>query len=251
MLIAELHGKRCAAVEGNEDYLTSAVFGHLRNVRDGRFWDAVFERARSVGPIMTTLRAEMQNAGVMLTPTSDVTVWFWRSFEKYGEPDLLLRFSGEQGRPLLLIVEAKLYAGKSGVGPNDQLSRYFDLVHDHSALGMLLDDDPMVALIYLTERYAAADVRESVACSRQPLAGTRMFAMQWQDILEAGREMGADSDSVIGETIRFLEVRGFERFRGFAKQVPNLGVLSGEFYHSEYFRHVIRGAESVKGSFYQ
>jgi hypothetical protein len=35
MLIAELHGKRCAAIEGNEDYLTSAAFGHLRNVRDG------------------------------------------------------------------------------------------------------------------------------------------------------------------------------------------------------------------------
>jgi hypothetical protein len=241
MLIVELHGKRCADVEGNEDYLTSAVFGHLRNVRDGRFWEVVFERARSVGPTATTLRAEMQDAGVVLSPTSDVTVWFWRSFETYGEPDLLLRFSGEQSRPLLLIIEAKLYAGKSGFGPNDQLSRYFDLLHDHSALGMLLDDDPMVALIYLTERYAAAEVRESLEWSRQVFASTRMFAMQWQDILEAGREMDAGPHGVIGETVRFLEVRGFERFSGFAKQVPNLGVLSGEFYHSEYFRHAIRG----------
>jgi hypothetical protein len=150
----------------------------------------------------------------------------------------------------LLIIEAKLYAGKSGVGPNDQLSRYFDLLHDHSALGMLLDDNPMVALIYLTERYAAADVRESVECSRQLLAGTRMFAMQWQDVLEAGREVDGGSNSVIGETVRFLEIRGFERFRGFDKQVPNLGTFSGEFYHSAYFHHVILVGESIRGSFY-
>jgi hypothetical protein len=58
MLIAELHGKRCAAADGNEDYLTSAVFRHLRSVRDGRFWSAVFKRARSVGPTMTTLLAD-------------------------------------------------------------------------------------------------------------------------------------------------------------------------------------------------
>jgi len=35
MLIAEIHGKRFPEAEGQEDWLTSAVFGHLRHIAPG------------------------------------------------------------------------------------------------------------------------------------------------------------------------------------------------------------------------
>jgi hypothetical protein len=37
MLIAEIHGKRFPEAEGQEDWLTSAVFGHLRHIPPGVF----------------------------------------------------------------------------------------------------------------------------------------------------------------------------------------------------------------------
>jgi hypothetical protein len=41
LLIGELHSKKRSALEENEGHLALAVFGHLRNVCDGRFSDGV------------------------------------------------------------------------------------------------------------------------------------------------------------------------------------------------------------------
>jgi hypothetical protein len=46
MLIAETRGKSAAEVQNNEDYLTSAVFGHLRYVPPNAFWRELFAQAR-------------------------------------------------------------------------------------------------------------------------------------------------------------------------------------------------------------
>jgi hypothetical protein len=48
LLIAEIHGKRLPEAEGQEDWLTSAVFGHLRHVAPGAFWADFLDRARTV-----------------------------------------------------------------------------------------------------------------------------------------------------------------------------------------------------------
>jgi hypothetical protein len=47
MLVAEIHGKRVHEVQDREDYLTSAVFGHLRYIQPGLFWACLFGRALS------------------------------------------------------------------------------------------------------------------------------------------------------------------------------------------------------------
>jgi hypothetical protein len=49
VLIAEIHGMRFPEAEGQDDWLTSAVFGHLRHVAAGVFWPDLFERAYTVG----------------------------------------------------------------------------------------------------------------------------------------------------------------------------------------------------------
>ena len=48
MLLAEIHGHGIGEVERNEDYLTSAVFGHLRYVPPGIFWEEFFLRAKGL-----------------------------------------------------------------------------------------------------------------------------------------------------------------------------------------------------------
>src|ERR1039458_9347477 len=140
MLLAEIHGKRCIEAEGNEDWLTSAVFGHLRQVRDGAFWRAVFGKAQSVREAATTLLHEIETEHVNLQAECEFSVSFWPSYKDYGEPDLLLRFSGIGMRSLLLIIEVKLFSYKSECGPNDQLKRYYDLLHDKAVLGSMLDE---------------------------------------------------------------------------------------------------------------
>lgn len=251
MLLAEIYGKRCAEAEGNEDWLTSAVFGHLRSVRDGAFWNALFGRAHSGHDANLTLKNELDSSGVELGSLCDLDVWFWPSYDGYGEPDLLLRYNGKHAnRPLLLIIEVKLYSGKSECGANDQLKRYYDLLQDKGALGPLLDGDPVSALVYLTERYSAEELRESVRCSNQSLAPRRMFSLQWQDVLEAAEEVKPDRYSLLGEVVRFLKVRGFERFRGFPKRLESFGAIQGHFYANQYFRHGYGVRAIPPGSFY-
>jgi hypothetical protein len=80
-----------------------------------------------------------------------------------------------------------------------------------------------------------------------------MFPLQWQDLLEAAREVNPSRDSMLGETIRFLERRGFERFRGFHKSSHNLAEISGHFYMATYFQRVrvlLNEAKSINGGFY-
>jgi hypothetical protein len=45
MLVAEVHGKRVAEAQDAEDYLTSAVFGHLRYIPPSVFWPDLFALA--------------------------------------------------------------------------------------------------------------------------------------------------------------------------------------------------------------
>jgi len=67
MLVAEAHGKVCEAAQGHEDSLTSAVFGHLRYVRPGRFWEKFLGAAKGMpgsDGIAITLGQALKDAGV-------------------------------------------------------------------------------------------------------------------------------------------------------------------------------------------
>ena len=66
MLIAEIHGKRIPEVEGQEDWLTSAVFGHLRQISPGGFWFDLFSKAVTVGEPKASLSSILASSGVTL-----------------------------------------------------------------------------------------------------------------------------------------------------------------------------------------
>src|SRR5688572_12466244 len=116
MLIAEIHGKILPEAQNHEDYLTSAVFGHLRYLAPSVFWDELFSLAKGM-PDKTgqerTIRQTLTEAGAACCRYEVLQTFFWASHQALGEPDLLLVFSGGHTPPLVVLVEAKLWSGKS------------------------------------------------------------------------------------------------------------------------------------------
>ena len=191
MLLAELSGKSCAAARDSEDYLTSAVFGHLRYVPPGAFWDALLAHARGLPGLdhaEPSLAAALADAAGLPSSYQRLTAHFWRSHPAHGEPDLLLVFTAPGRSPLVLLIEVKLWAGKSGTGDNDQLARYLRVLDDLTGAGVAVPPGAAGYLIYLTPREARAEVEESLRASADPGgARARLFRLRWQDVLLAAR----------------------------------------------------------------
>lgn len=178
MLLAELHGKRFPEAEGQEDWLTSAVFGNLRHIQPSVFWRGLFLCARSVEDKGVSLTSELDAAGIRFENFTELTTMFWRTCSKYGEPDLILRFTGPTVRPLIVLVEVKLNSSKSGVGENDQLARYLALLDDPAALPDWQSQEDRRYLIYLT-RARSQPRNWKRASQRQPRRTPRGGCSGW------------------------------------------------------------------------
>lgn len=233
MLLAEIHGKRNASVERDEDYLTSTVFGELRRVSSLAFWGEFFKRAISVTG--GNLRAELVCNNFELGPRCLFGITFWPSYPGFGEPDLLLKFVDTTGRVLLLIIEVKLFAAKSGTGKDDQLRRYFDLLQDGKQKLLAGTDVYLSGSIYLTHRFSLDELRDSVALTPNGRGARWMFTLQWQDLLEVAQDC-ADEEPILRDVAVFLRRRGYEAFRGFANPRSGADLAQGGFYRSIYFR---------------
>jgi hypothetical protein len=236
------------------NWLTSAVFGHLRHVAPGVFWPDLFERAYTVGERIS-LYSRICAAGVRLNQYSRLDVHFWKCWEHYGEPDLILCFSGGDQSPLIVVVEAKLDSGKSGTGDNDQLKRYLQLLDDADALRVCLPESKHRYLVYLTRAFPKLEIEESVRLSVDAGindAGDRIFGLQWQDVLESAAT-SAQRDLLLDEVSQFLKIRDFEAFRGFRAPPAKLKHFSGTFYGTGYFAPATKVLDRSKlneGSFY-
>ncbi len=236
MLIAEIHGKRFPEAEGQEDWLTSAVFGHLRHIAPGAFWADLFDRARTV-QTRVSLSSQIFADGIRLNQYSKLAIHFWKSWENYGEPDLILCFSGGDQSPLIIVVEVKLDSGKSATGENDQLKRYLQLLDDRSALRLFLPEGHQRYLIYLTRIFSKLEIEDSIRVSVSAGIGDaqdRMFGLQWQDVLESASAHSV-GEPLLDEVARFLRIREFEAFRGFRSPPAGLKQISGAFYGTNYF----------------
>ena len=124
MLLAELHGKAIAEAQNNEDCLTSCVFGHLRYLPPTVFWEEFLANAIGI-PVDGESNSLIEVLGkqqIRISSYSTVRVLSWPTHPKFGEPDLALVFIGEGMRPLVLFIEAKLWAEKSGSEENDHSS---------------------------------------------------------------------------------------------------------------------------------
>ena len=256
MLIAEIHGKRFPEAEDQEDWLTSAVFGHLRHIAPGAFWADLFDRAYTAGA-RVSLYSRICGAGVRLKEYAKLEIHFWKSFGGYGEPDLVLCFSGgAQQSPLLIVVEVKLDSDKSGTGDDDQLKKYLELLDEPVALRDLPSTERNHRyLVYLTRAFSELEIKDSILVSVDAGiedAGDRIFGLQWQDVLESA-SANSRSETLLDEVAQFLKIRGFEAFRGFRAPPAFAKQISGAFYETAYFALATSGLDRGKlngGKFY-
>lgn len=233
MLVAEIHGKSLEVARNTEDYLTSAVFGHLRYVPPNLFWPALLAAAKGVpGPdgVEASLGHVLAAAGTDPARYERLVARFWVFHPTQGEPDLLLLFTGGPQPPLAVLIEAKLWAGKSGTGEDDQLARYLGVLDGLDAVGVRLPPGAGRYLVYLTPREALAEVEDSLAQTADPGRDRgRLFRLRWQDVLVAARRSAGTAPeparTILADVALFLGRLGLEYFDGF-RRVGGLPMLS-------------------------
>jgi len=222
MIEAELRGKVSSDLQDAEDLLTSAVFGLLQYLPPGIFWPVVLTHAES--PAGKSFVERCKELGAHIAKYEKVGVYFWPVHQEYGEPDLLLVFSGRGQLPLCFIIETKLWASKSGREEQDQLNRYLKALKDSEWLGRITGFHGSVALpglIYLTPRAAWLELYDSIEHAPDYLvADSSLFLLQWQDILEVARQVFPQANepqrTMLSRIAEFLEHRGLAYFRGFS-----------------------------------
>lgn len=251
MLLAELHGKRFPDAEGQEDWLTSAIFGNLRHVPPSLFWKELFDRALNTHIPSTSLTSALDRLGVSFASFTEFRTVFWKNCWNYGEPDLILRFTGPNVPPLIVLIEVKLNSTKSGTGDNDQLARYLALLDDHTALPEWRCAEDHRFIVYLTRAYARQEIEESISASRKPHADIRIFGLEWRDVLETAAQ-NSQSNPLLAEVAGFLKGRGFEAFRGFRHSPIPTSWPKGTFYGSDYFTYKAGSLSgNLNGRFYE
>ncbi len=261
MIEAELHGHAARLILDNEDYLTSAVFEHLRYVQPGPFWQDFFSRCSGAGAPDQSLLDYLRQSHGEPSAYSSLDISFWPSHCELGTPDLCLCFSGgRNSRPAVILVEAKLWSGKSGTGENDQLLRYLLLLERLHELQLPVPANDVrcaiKALLFLTPHDATVELRESVSlCQPHPGLAAVLFGARWQDITTTAsmRVVAARGNErlILRDISDFLRHRNLAYFGGFA-HLPVPPGVSGAFYcRREILRRVpIPKLDSGAGLFY-
>ncbi len=232
MLLAEIRGKYEESARNNEDYLTSTVFSHLRYVSPGSFWSTLLGKARTL-PVEGTERlfAEVLGTDYAVNSYQTLKVHFWPRCAGLGEPELALCFTGESQKPLVVLVEVKLWASKSGLGEHDQLMRYLRIADQIHLLTPVVPADSKVAVLYLTPREAMTEVQDSLSAAGDTLQNRlRLFRLQWQDVLNVITDaVEAESEFnclILKDVGEFLRARRLEYFGGF-RTTPSSERLRG------------------------
>ena len=227
MLLADIRGHSLAAAQDDEDYLTSAVFGHLRYIPPAYFWERLLSCARGLaaGDAQNSLDNFIRQTGHGLSEYSSLNVFFWPAHRRRGEPDLLLSFTGTGLRPITVVIEVKLWSGKSG-GDEDQLVRYMRILDElQDFWEFKLPDGSLCALVYLTPRESTSEILESLKLSPDPNRDrARIFRLQWQDFIQAcDATLPTEEpriDMILRDVQAFLGSRGLEYFAGFRRIGP-------------------------------
>jgi hypothetical protein len=227
MLLADIRGHSLVEAQDDEDYLTSAVFGHLRYIPPEYFWERLLSHARGLPDTQDqrSLDEFIRNSGRRLSEYSSLKVLFWPAHRRRGEPDLLLSFNGIGLRPITIVIEVKLWSGKSS-GDEDQLIRYLQILDElQDFWESKLPEDSLGALVYLTPRESMEEILESLKSSRNPnIDRRRVFRLQWQDFIDACSETLPTGDSrtdmILGDVQSFLRTRGLGYFTGFRRIAP-------------------------------
>lgn len=122
MLLAQLHHKLSRPEEQSEDLLTSNVFGAFKYSANLEILRRFLERARFFGSGLPLTIGEVRACKYRFWP------WLCGVEMVGAEPDVVLLLTNDEGKKILVGVEAKYRSGKSSKPtnegpPNDQLAR--------------------------------------------------------------------------------------------------------------------------------
>ena len=259
MIDAELRGKLgrnySRAHERAEDVLTSTVFGLFRYIEWNQGLGAFLRRARSVSlGADGELTIAEDESWIPCGGGASGVAELWPRVPVYGEPDVLVRVFDAAGCCVAeLIVEAKLWSGKSSSGGHrpqsddvdrgsdpdsvvtdadeedseedasddagtpvdpDQLVRYWQLLRSRpTPAGQPL---PLRAVVYLTAHPSPPDdeLRESLEAA----SGIRLLWVSWHDAWDVARRCSGSLPA--DDLARLLAHKGMFRFQGFS--VPHV-----------------------------
>jgi hypothetical protein len=224
VIFAETHGKLgrdCSrAHERLEDMLTSTVFGLLRYIPNEDGLLPLLRRARFVtvssGGISVAERPDWLGEGPVIPKEPE----FWPRWGRYGEPDLLLVCEDEHGRPVrAILVEAKLYSGKSGSAGEDDASLADPEVPDPDQLvrywqGLAMRHGGAErTIIYLTSHGAPPTPELVESLRREP--SMHLAWLSWRDVWRIAD--GAAKRSLAARDLAtLLRHKGLYFFAGFS-----------------------------------
>lgn len=241
VLTAEIHGKYVPEARNFEDYLTSAIFGHLRYIKPGPFWDVLLSMAKSQPgntDVVTATERTLCELGCSPGAFAALDIAFWPE-HKEGIPDLVLHFSGGQPRSVVVLIEAKLTSMKSGTGEYDQLVRYLRILDSLGDLRPAMPSGALGLAVYLTATDSRVEVLESLQqCNHPEQDRIRLFHLQWQDLIRAIdlTSPASEMEALILNDVRtFLRKRGLEYFSGMEDEttIPLILREGGEFLKNE------------------
>ncbi len=158
------------------------------------------------------------------------------------------------------MIEAKLEAGKSGTGENDQLLRYSFLLRRLAELDLPMTTYDLQrsakALLFLTPHDASAEILETVELCDDPELESLLFRVQWQDITAAANacrlEASGNARTILQDIASFLIRRNLEYFSGFARLSLPTGMTWDGFHSSvaSFARLPIPHLDTDSGYFY-
>jgi hypothetical protein len=230
MLAAILRGKLSPEQENMEDILTSNVFGALKYVAPEEAllpFLAEAQQAETKGKSLAWLK---DVNGV----NADYCFWPW--WEESGcvgcEPDVVLRIDSPNGKKSLVLVEAKLFSGKSSEGseeelhPTDQLAREW-----HNLVHVARREDREPVLIYLTAGFCCP--LDAVDASRKnfeakTLTKEQPFECLWLSWRHLEKVIRNDDHPILKDLWAVLQRLALTFFNG-VSSVTNPGPIKWSF----------------------
>lgn len=214
MLQALLRGKLSYVQENAEDILTSSVFGLLSYLPPDEGLIPLLRLAQ---------RKDSRRVEWLLGPLQILQIEFWPTYrdgpDGWLEPDVMIWVQDANGQKHLVLIEVKLWSGKSVVQRQDASSLGDQLAREWSLLARLCehgDAIPLLLFVTADRLYPSIEVQESEQeySSKLPtLSATYPFTCSWISWLQVTSAFEASESRALRDialSCRKLDLVPFE-----------------------------------------
>ncbi|OWZ84103.1 hypothetical protein CDO51_05150 [Natranaerobius trueperi] len=239
MLSALLKGKLNPYNPGeinSEDLLTSIFFGFANYLDPNTF----------LKPFLSTA-INYNGISLDFSKITESRIFFWPTFYQSREPDVVIVLKDNDDKTTVIIVECKLYSGKSNIEIKDQSSTLTgDQLVDQFYLGESeilknkfdLPDNYEPYLLYLTAHlsYPGDDIEESLRAihedSIRQQFKDKLYWSNWQNAHHLIPTLSPYNDTeqtLLDDLKKFFENRRLFYFRGFENEGPRREIFQKDY----------------------